>query len=90
MDERVVILLEEIAFQLSPKAVEKQKYLENLYASRLTGATAIYGDLRTQSTARQGEVSEPKSGERILWDPNQGPPRAQKAKDKNDKGVKRI
>lgn len=63
--ERMVLLLEEIAFQGSAGVMEKEKYLEAFYARSKQGATEIHGHLRTRSCACKGEVSKPSSGERI-------------------------
>lgn len=54
--KRMVALLEEVAFNTSAKLIERNTYLEGIYAGSKQSAAAVHGDLRTQPATRQGEV----------------------------------
>lgn len=60
--EKMVLLLEEIAFNTSSKMVERNAYIERIYAGRKSSSTEVHGDVRAQSAARSGEVSKHDAG----------------------------
>jgi hypothetical protein len=62
MDERLVILLEEIAFHLSNHIKEKDVYLKELYAIHKREAAPVHGGGVGPETSRQ---EDPNRDERI-------------------------
>ena len=76
-------LLEEIAANTRGMLVEKNTYLEtlrNAYASSQQKSAAVYGNLRTQPAAREGQVSQYVKGQdaRVRSNVDQGTPQTQK------------
>lgn len=56
--EKMVILLEEIAYRLTPQVAEKLTYIEALYASNLNQTASLHGDVRARPAAREREVPQ--------------------------------
>ena len=83
---KMVVLLEEIAFNTSSKMVERSTYLERIYASGLPKSTEVHGDVRTQPTARSGEVSKHDTSPvpRVRSDANPGSPQTKDPSRHND------
>lgn len=79
--EKMVALLEAIAFNTSSKMVEREIYLEGVYASGLPKPTKVHGDVRTQPAARPGEVPrhEPSAISRVQQHALLGPPKEEKS-----------
>jgi CII-binding regulator of phage lambda lysogenization HflD len=50
--DKMVTLLEEIAWQGSHQNVAKEEYLRGLYARSQQSSAEVHGDLRTRPTAR--------------------------------------
>lgn len=75
--DKVITLLEEIVFRLSPGAVEKEEFIRRLYARSEQSAAAVHGDVRTQSTARKRQVSEQGCSSGILEHIDKEPARTQ-------------
>lgn len=57
-EAKIIALLEDIAYYITPRFVEKPEYLEALYASRKSETTEVHGDVRSQPETREGQVSE--------------------------------
>ena len=60
--DKMIMLLEEIAFNTSSRMIERHDYLTRVYACGVQSATTIHGNLRTQSEARIREMSIKGSG----------------------------
>jgi hypothetical protein len=90
VSERIVILLEEIAWntQGGRGRYDKSEYIRSLYASGQQGATAIHGDLRAQPCACEGQMPGHEQGgdAQIQQHINQKPT----IEEKDDRWVKRY
>lgn len=78
--EKMVALLEEIAFNTSSKIIERPEYLRRIYASGVQGATAVHGGLRTQPETHGREMPVQSGSERVLVNPNRQPTRTQSSR----------
>jgi hypothetical protein len=85
MDERIVILLEEIAFRLSHCIKEKDVYLKELYASHKREAAPVHGGRVGPETSRQEDPNrdERKPVERVRAQEHQ----EKRTQTQNDRGL---
>jgi len=84
MDDRAIVLLEEIAFRLSLGTLEKPEYLRRLYASSQPSAATLHGSGAGPKASGQENQNR---HERIAAQPLRGQqPKKPAAPQKDDRG----
>lgn len=63
--DKMVVLLEEIAWQGSHQNVPKEDYLRGLYARSQQSAVPLHAGVRTQPAAHEGKLSKCGCGARV-------------------------